>query len=188
MLQWVAIILAAALLGSILAASKGDNPTPLSEEMEPTKTMALLLNSSAFSYNGKIPAKHTCDGEDTSPPLAISGVPAGAKSLALSMHDPDAPVASGWTHWVVFNIPPDTRVIEEGKEPSGVSGKNSWGRAGYGGPCPPSGTHRYFFTLYALDALLSLPEGSGKKEVEQALKGHILEQAELVGLYQRKNR
>lgn len=188
MMKWFAfIIFSAGVFASIPAIVKKDTPALLRMEKAPRKeTMTLLLTSSAFSYSGKIPARHTCDGEDASPPFAISGVPAGTRSLALIMHDPDAPVEGGWTHWVVFNIPTDTRVIEEGKEPSGVGGKNSWERTGYGGPCPPSGTHRYFFTLSALDTALSLPAGSGKREVEQEMQGHILAQAELVGLYARR--
>lgn len=144
------------------------------------------ITSSAFSHNGKIPASYTCDGDDTRPPLEISGVPEGTQSLTLIVHDPDAPVRGGWTHWVVFNIPPTVSVIEEGTEPSGVPGKNSWGRTGYGGPCPPGGVHRYFFKLSALDSLLALPEGSDKSEVERATGGHLRAEAELMGLYERK--
>lgn len=146
--------------------------------------MSLSIASGAFANNGSIPPLFTCDGADRSPRLEISGVPAGAKSLTLIMDDPDAPVGV-WDHWVVFNISPETRVIEEGTEPKGVAGNNSWGRGGYGGPCPPSGMHRYFFKLYALDTLLSLSAGASKIEVERAMEGHILARTELVGLYQR---
>lgn len=149
--------------------------------------MALVLTSPAFSHSGSIPPLYTCDRGDTNPPLEIKGAPNGAKSLALIVDDPDAP-AGTWVHWVVFNIPPETRVIEDGKEPPGTAGKNSWGREGYGGPCPPSGTHRYFFKLYALDALLNVPAGSGKAGVLRAMEGHILAQAELVGRYARERR
>lgn len=165
-------------------------PSPPSQESTATAphTMRFSITSGAFTHNGSIPPLYTCDGKNISPRLDITGIPADAKSLVLIMHDPDAPVSDGWTHWVVYHIPPLTRVIEEGKAPEGVSGKNSWGRTGYGGPCPPSGTHRYFFTLYALNTPLSLPEGSGKNEVRQAMQGHILAQTELVGLYARNER
>ena len=145
----------------------------------------MKLTSPAFANNGAIPSEYTCDADDLSPPLSISDVPANAKSLSLIMDDPDAPVGT-WDHWVVFNINPSTKQIAEGAEPEGVGGKNSWGRTGYGGPCPPSGTHRYFFKLYALDTTLNLPEGSAKKELERAMQGHIIAQAQLMGTYKRR--
>lgn len=145
----------------------------------------MKLTSSAFTHNGIIPSEFTCDGSDLSPPLSISDVPSNAKSLALIMDDPDAPVGT-WDHWIVFNIPPSTKEIIKGKEPNGIAGKNSWGRTGYGGPCPPSGTHRYLFKLYALDTELNLPKGSPKKNLEAAMQGHILAKAELMGTYKRK--
>ncbi|MBI2655651.1 YbhB/YbcL family Raf kinase inhibitor-like protein [Candidatus Woesearchaeota archaeon] len=145
----------------------------------------MKLTSHVFVHNGNIPSEFTCDGSGLSPPLSISDVPANAKSLVLICDDPDAPVGT-WDHWVVFNIPASAKEIPKGKEPNGVSGKNSWGRTGYGGPCPPSGTHRYFFKLYALDTVLNLPQGSSKKQIESAMQGHILAKAELVGLYKRK--
>lgn len=147
----------------------------------------MKLTSSAFTHNGNIPSEFTCDGSDLSPPLTISDVPANAKSLVLICDDPDAPVGT-WDHWVVFNIPASTIQIPKGTEPNGVAGKNSWGRTGYGGPCPPSGTHRYFFKLYALDTMLNLPAGSTKKQIEAAMQGHILAKAELIGLYKRVGR
>lgn len=145
----------------------------------------MKLTSSAFTHNGSIPSEYTCDGSDLSPPLSISDVPANAKSLVLISDDPDAPVGT-WDHWVVFNIPASIKEISKGKEPQGTAGKNSWGRTGYGGPCPPSGTHRYFFKLYALDTMLNLPAGSTKKQIEAAMEGHILAKTELLGLYKRK--
>ncbi|MBI2660123.1 YbhB/YbcL family Raf kinase inhibitor-like protein [Candidatus Woesearchaeota archaeon] len=145
----------------------------------------MKLTSSAFSHNGAIPSEYTCDGDDLSPPLSINDVPSNAKSLVLISDDPDAPVGT-WDHWVVFNIPAATKEIQKGTEPNGIGGRNSWGRTGYGGPCPPSGTHRYFFKLYALDTELNLPEGSTKKDVERAMQGHILTNAELMGTYKRK--
>lgn len=145
----------------------------------------MKLSSPSFAHNGNIPSEFTCDGADLSPPLTISDVPSNAKSLALIVDDPDAPVGT-WDHWIAFNINPSTREISKGKEPSGTAGKNSWGRTGYGGPCPPSGTHRYFFKLYALDTMLNLPKGATKKEIESAMQGHIIEKAELIGLYKRR--
>ncbi|MBI3035803.1 YbhB/YbcL family Raf kinase inhibitor-like protein [Candidatus Woesearchaeota archaeon] len=145
----------------------------------------MKLTSTAFTHNGAIPSEYTCDGYDLSPPLSIGDVPANAKSLALIMDDPDAPVGT-WDHWVVFNIPTTTKEISKGTEPKGVAGRNSWGRTGYGGPCPPSGTHRYFFKLYALDTTLNLPEGSAKKELEKAMQGHIVAQAHFMGTYKRR--
>lgn len=144
----------------------------------------MKLTSPAFQDNMHIPSKYTCDGDDLSPPLSISDVPSSAKSLALVMDDPDAPVGT-WDHWVVFNISASTKDIQRGTEPKGIAGKNSWGRTGYGGPCPPSGTHRYFFKLYALDTMLDVPEGSTKKDVEKAMQGHIVAQAQLMGKYKR---
>lgn len=144
----------------------------------------MKLTSPVFTHNGNIPSNYTCDGLNVSPPLMISDVPSNAKSLVLICDDPDAPVGN-WDHWVVFDIPVSTREISKSTEPKGTAGKNSWGRTGYGGPCPPSGTHRYFFKLYALDTMLNLPEGSAKKQVEAAMRGHILEKSELIGLYMR---
>lgn len=152
---------------------------------EAGKMDALKISSPAFSHNGMIPSKHTCDGADVSPPLRIEGVPTEAKSLALIMDDPDAPRGI-WVHWVAWNIDPKTRGIPENGLPAGaVQGRNDFGTERYGGPCPPSGTHRYFFKLYALDAPLSLARGATKAQLESAMKGHILGQAELVGLYKR---
>ena len=156
--------------------------TPVREE---TEVVSMKLTSPAFGHNGKIPSEYTCDGSDTSPELNIADIQKNAKSLVLINDDPDAPVGI-WDHWIVFNIPPTTAKISKGEEPTGVGGKNSWSRTGYGGPCPPSGVHRYFFKLYALDTELGLKEGATKKEIEAAMKGHILAQAELIGTYQRQ--
>jgi len=143
------------------------------------------LTSRAFENGGWIPSKYTCDGENISPPLEITGVPAGAQSLALVMDDPDAPMGT-FDHWVVWNIAPDTSRIEEGEQPEGVPGRSSFGRLDYGGPCPPSGTHTYRFKLYALDTRLDLRRGASKAELERAMEGHIIEQALLEGKYSRK--
>ena len=145
----------------------------------------LSVTSSAFQHNGTIPLKYTCDGEDISPPLSISGVSDETKSLVLIMDDPDAPVGT-WDHWVVWNINPATKEITENSVPSGsVEGKTSSGQNQYGGPCPPSGTHWYFFKFYALDTLLDLSVTSGKKDVEKAMEGRILDKTEIIGLYKR---
>ncbi len=147
---------------------------------------SLQLNSSAFANGGAIPSRYTCDGDDSNPPLVIDRVPMGTKSLALIMDDPDAPVGL-WVHWVVWNIPPQTRQIGEKSLPAGaLQGRNSWGRTSYGGPCPPSGTHRYFFKLYALDTILTLGAGSTKTDLEKAMEGHVIGKGELMGTYKRR--
>ena len=144
------------------------------------------ISSPAFKHHDRIPARYTCDGADISPPLVIENVPAGAKSLALIVDDPDAPRGM-WVHWVVWNIGPDTREIKEHQVPAGAAeGLNDFRKQSYGGPCPPSGTHRYFFKLYALDTILALGANAAKGDLERAMKGHILAQTELVGLYARK--
>ena len=144
----------------------------------------MKLNSPVFENGGDIPSKYTCQGDNISPELIISDVSEKAASLILIMDDPDAPKGT-WDHWVVFNIAPNTTKISEGQEPPGVAGNNSWENTGYGGPCPPSGTHRYFFKLYALDIEFDLLQGSSKSEVESAMEGHVLENVELVGKYQK---
>lgn len=150
------------------------------------KISTMKLESSAFKNNKMIPAKYTCDGERINPPLSISGVPAEAKSLALIMDDPDAPSGT-WVHWIVWNLPAGRQVfrLEEGSNPGGVSGKNSWGKTGYGAPCPPSGTHRYFFKLYAIDGVLGEDITTTKEDLLKMIEGHILEQTELIGLYKK---
>ncbi len=147
----------------------------------------MKLTSPAFKNNEPIPSAYTCDESDVSPELRFEDVPKDAKSLVLIMDDPDAPRGT-WDHWIVFNILPSTAKVGKGDEPLGVSGQNSWGKEGYGGPCPPSGTHRYFFKLYALDTPLELPKASTKVVVEKTMVGHILAQAQLIGLYQRKGK
>ncbi len=142
------------------------------------------LTSTAFEPNDAIPEKSSCDGDDVSPQLAIAGTPDGTKTLVLIMDDPDAPVGT-WDHWIEFDIPATTATVREGAGLLGTPGNNRWGRTGYGGPCPPGGTHRYFFKLYALDRALNLPEGSSKQAVEAAMAGHVLANAELIGLYSR---
>ena len=160
-------------------------PVPMEE------TMTFILTSTAFAQGGPIPVKYSCKGEDISPPLAWGDPPAGTQSLALIMDDPDAP-AGTWDHWIVFNLPADVRKLPEDM-PAGMKfgdvaatfGKNSWGRSEYGGPCPPGGTHRYFFKLYALDTTLSVCENASKKQVMAAIQGHILAKTELMGTFSR---
>ncbi len=142
----------------------------------------MKLTSPEFENKGSIPSKFTCEGEDVSPELIIDDIPQDAGSLALIVDDPDAPMGT-WVHWVVYDMPAISK-IDEGAVP-GKQGINDFGKKDYGGPCPPSGRHRYFFKLYALDKELDLDEGIDKKALEKAMDGHILAQAELVGLYQR---
>lgn len=145
----------------------------------------MQIISPAFENNEKIPVKYTCDGENISPPLKISGVPAGAKSLLLIMDDPDSP-AGTWVHWTAWNLKPRDQLIEENALPAGsTEGLTSFGNNGYGGPCPPSGTHRYFFKIYALDCEIGHPVSAQKSDLEAAMKGHIIQSAELIGIYKR---
>lgn len=149
-----------------------------------TAAMSLSLTSPAFVHQAVIPVDYTCDGEDINPPLEISGVPKGAKSLVLIVDDPDAP-AGVWVHWLLWNIPPHVTLIEEDSVPDGIQGTTDFNRALWGGPCPPSGVHRYFFKLYAIDTLLNLTSGARKAEVEEAMESHILDEAVLMGKYSR---
>ena len=146
----------------------------------------LSIASPAFLPDGMIPSKYTCDGADLSPPLLIGNIPEKTRSLALIVDDPDAPVGT-WVHWVVWNIVANTREIPENSVPPGaLQGTNDFRKQEYGGPCPPSGTHRYFFKLYALDSSLIAQAGATKAQVEEAMKGHVLAQTELIGLYRRR--
>jgi Raf kinase inhibitor-like YbhB/YbcL family protein len=164
----------------LLATVTGCTEPPVSGEG------GIMELKSVFEENGQIPVKYTCDGEDVNPPLNISGVPENAQSLVLIVDDPDAP-AGTWTHWIIWNIPAHTARIEEHSAPTGtVQGMNDFQKNEYGGPCPPSGTHRYRFKLYALDGRLSLPEGATKAQVEQLMEGHILGQTVLTGVYSRE--
>jgi hypothetical protein len=150
--------------------------------MKAQKTSTLELTSSAFRDGQPIPAIHTCDGDDLSPPLAWRGAPQGTVSWALVMDDPDAPKGT-WDHWVLWNLQGTS--LRAGDDGGGVAGANSWGRTGYGGPCPPSGTHRYVFRLLALDKLLDLEPGGRKDALLAATQGHVLAEARLVGSYTR---
>ncbi len=170
--------------GDVGEVGNGENET------KGDATMALELTSSAFDHEGMIPAKYSCDGQDISPPLIWENVPEGTESFVLICDDPDAPVGT-WVHWVLFDLPAETRSLPEAvaAEPEppvgGRHGKNSWGRLDYGGPCPPSGAHRYIFKLYAIDTTLNLSAGAKKQKVLDAMDGHILDQTTLMGKYQR---
>lgn len=152
--------------------------------------MSLELTSEAFTNGQSIPAKYACTGKNISPPLAWNEPPAGTQSFALILDDPDAPMGT-WVHWVLFNIPAQRRALPEdlpvtGKniDPNAIYvGKNSWGDIGYGGPCPPSGTHRYYFKFYALDATISLLPGATKEQLLREMEGHILAEGELMGTF-----
>ena len=156
--------------------------------------MAMKITSPVFSHNGEIPIRHTCDGQDISPPLQWAGLPEGTKSLALIVDDPDAPDPAApkmtWVHWVLYDIPPAATGLAEGVSskdlPKGtLDGLNDWKRPGYGGPCPPIGRHRYFHKLYALDTVLADLGKPTKAKLEKAMEGHILGKAEIIGTYRR---
>lgn len=151
----------------------------------------MKLTSSAFAEGGRIPPQHTCDGADVSPALEWSGAPEATKSFALICEDPDAP-AGDWVHWTVYDLPPTSTGLPEGVPSTddipggGRQGRNDFRRIGYGGPCPPGGTHRYVFALYALDRMLRLSGGAAKKEVRAAIRGHVLAEGRLTGKYSRR--
>jgi Raf kinase inhibitor-like YbhB/YbcL family protein len=159
--------------------------------------MGFSLASPAFPHLGSVPAVHTCEGRDVSPALQWTGVPAGARSLVLIVDDPDAPDPAAprmtWVHWLLYNIPPQTAslpeaVTRDALPPGTLEGLNDWKRTGYGGPCPPIGRHRYFFKLYALDAVLPDLHQPVKSRLEEAMAGHVLAHTELVGTYQKQQR
>lgn len=149
----------------------------------------MKLTSSAFKEGGMIPSLYTCDGKNINFPLTIADVPAGAKSLVIIMDDPDVPSSvredNMWVHWVIYNIPPETKRIEENKTPPGVQGMGTGGKMEYQGPCPPDREHRYFIKLYAIDTILKLKTGATKEDVEAAIQGHIVEQTQLMGRFVR---
>lgn len=182
------IILIAAGFIFFTSKSKNDRLEKISNqntEISKRGKSHMKITSSAFENNKNILGKYTCDGENVNPPLKFIDVPSSSKSLVLIVDDPDAP-SKTWVHWVVYNIDPKTSIIEENSKPeTGVEGITDFGKPGWGGPCPPSGTHRYFFKLYALDAVLDLSQNSDKKTVEEKMKSHILDSSELIGLYGR---
>lgn len=157
---------------------------PALAQIEPE--MLMNLSSREFITGGMIPAEYTCDGRNASPPLKIDRVPEAAKSLALIVTDEDAPGGT-FTHWLAWNIDPKrTEFLKDTVPPEAIQGKNDFGKTGYGGPCPPSGVHRYYFRIYALDKTLDLSSGATRNQVEKAMKGHVLMQAELMGKYMRE--
>jgi Raf kinase inhibitor-like YbhB/YbcL family protein len=171
------------------------SPATTTPSILPASTTSIVevgvgLTSQAFGDSERIPSKYTCDGKGISPPMSWSGAVKGIRSYALIMEDLDAPMGK-FTHWVIFNIPATENGLQENVETTGslsngaIQGRNDFGKIGYGGPCPPSDTHRYVFHLYALDTLLNLQEGATKQDVLNAMKGHILTEAELTGLYGR---
>ena len=192
LLIWKILVIAWAAAGLTVSAYVHGAAAPAGTTAGPGGfTMAFVLTSKAFDNDGNIPKTFTCDGTDVSPALAWNDPPPGTKSLALISDDPDAPMGT-WVHWVAFDIPAGTRELPEGVAKTadlpagGRQGRTDFGRIGYGGPCPPPGKpHRYYFRLYALDTQLNLKPGSTKPDVEKAMKGHILAQAELMGRYGR---
>lgn len=183
---WSAVVAAVLLMGTL--------PAMADPEVQGGRAMTMMLTSTVFFQGGMIPQRYTCDGQDVSPPLVWSGLPAGTKSLVLIVDDPDAPDPAAprmtWVHWVLYNIPPATTGLPEGIPaqalPLGtLQGLNDWQRTGYGGPCPPIGRHRYFHKLYALDTVLPDLGTPAKAALEKAMQGHILGHAELMGQYQR---
>jgi Raf kinase inhibitor-like YbhB/YbcL family protein len=178
------------LAGCAVAAPPAQETAAVSAMGTKSGGVTMKLTSSAFTEGAMIPVKYTCDGQGMSPPLAWTDLPGGAKSLALICDDPDAP-AGLWVHWVAFNLPseagglPEGVPADKGLKTGGVQGTNTGRRIGYSGPCPPGGTHRYFFKLYALDTMLSLASNATAKDVQAAMKGHILAQAQLMGRYKR---
>jgi hypothetical protein len=178
------------VIGIVLAAVLAPSAAVGQQILE--KSGAMNLASGAFAHNGAIPKKYTCDGNDSSPPLSWSGVPAQAKSLVLIVDDPDAPDPAApkmtWVHWVLYNLPPSAGGLAEGVKilPAGTAeGTNDWQRTGYGGPCPPVGRHRYFHKLYALDTVIQGLSRPNKAAIERAMQGHVIERAELIGTYER---
>ncbi len=172
---------------------RAPSAAPVGQQTEEgSEAMSLTVTSPAFEPGGTIPVEYTCDGDNVSPPLAWNGVPEHTRSLALIMDDPDAP-AGTWVHWLLYNIPPQVTELAEAQPDArqlpgiGLQGHNSFKNSGYGGPCPPrGGPHRYFFRLYALDTVLDLEAGAERRELEQAMQGHILAQGEIMGTYRRR--
>lgn len=167
---------------SVLLISVGLSGCNQNNQKEQPKFGNMKISSTAFENEEGIPAEFTCDGDDVSPPLMFTNLPNNTKSLALIVDDPDAPMGT-WVHWLIWNIPANTTVIEENETLTFPQGKNDFGNQGYDGPCPPPETHRYFFKLYALDTMLDLESGTTKTQLESAMSGHIIEEAQLIGTY-----
>jgi hypothetical protein len=194
---FVILIFAGAVLFLLFSENRKTSPVSKAKRVATEKVNSnMKIVSSAFQNNAKIPSIYTCDGKNVNPPLGFIDVPNNTKNLALIVDDPDAP-SKIWVHWVIYNIDPKAQKVEENSVPQGgVKGMTDFGRSGYGGPCPPpaspeqlqrgeSGTHRYFFKLYALDATLDLPKNATKQMVEEKMQGHIIDKTELIGLYGR---
>jgi Raf kinase inhibitor-like YbhB/YbcL family protein len=185
MVKRTAILIALVL--AVACAEKGERPKD--DRKEGGTAVQMQLTSKAFSEGGMIPRPYTCDGDDVAPQLAWENVPEGTKSFVLIMDDPDAPVGT-WDHWIVYNIPDTVASLPDGASKDkmlrgGIEGVNSWGRTNWGGPCPPGGTHRYIFKLYALDTMLEPGDKPKKRDIEKAMEGHMLGQAQLMGRYKR---
>jgi Raf kinase inhibitor-like YbhB/YbcL family protein len=188
--EMVRNIVVAITLTLLLCSCKEAKQANLNAEGD-KQIMDIKITSSAFAEGGMIPAKYTCDGADISPPLQWDAVPEGTKTVALISDDPDAPMGT-WVHWVLFNLPPDVKELPENVPPDetlsngATQGTSSFQKIGYGGPCPPSGTHRYFFKLYALDADLDLDSSANKARLIKAMEGHIIGKGQLMGKYKRQ--
>jgi len=184
------ILLTLLMLMGCATQPKVSGQNPASNSTPPTTGGSIKLTSAAFKEGESIPHQYTCDGVNVSPPLEWGGVPKSAKTVAMIADDPDAPSGT-WVHWIVYNLPAENiGMVEnlpagENLKAGGLQGKNDFGNIGYGGPCPPSGTHRYFFKIYALDGELPLKAGATKPEVEKAMEGHIVAQGQLMGTYRR---
>ena len=192
--MWVFRVAVVTIAASVFTTAACGGADRSADTKQKERQMALTLGSTAFEANGAIPKKYTCDGDDVSPPLSWSDLPEGTQSLALIVDDPDAPDPAApkmvWVHWVLYNIPTTANGLPENvtaaKLPAGTrEGLNDWKRTGYGGPCPPKGRHRYFHKLYAQDVVLDELDKPTKEQLLKAMEGHILEQAEVIGTYQR---
>jgi hypothetical protein len=181
------------LLLLLLLSSVAGGRLGIAAEQTAARRDTMELNSSVFGHGRAIPSKYTCVGRDVSPPLTWTDTPPATKSLALIADDPDAPMGT-WVHWVIYNLPPAKRQLAEAFPKDArladgtLQGVNDFGRTGYGGPCPPSGTHHYYFQLFALDTEISLPPASTAKQLRAAMKGHILAEAQLMGTYSKGGR
>jgi Raf kinase inhibitor-like YbhB/YbcL family protein len=187
----LALLLLSAMLLFVGCKEKRQSLPDPSRDETGGSDMNIKITSSAFDEGGMIPSKYTCDGEDVSPPLAWSGIPDGTKSIVLICDDPDAPGGT-WVHWVLYNLPPETSALDEALPATETlsdgarHGVTDFGEFGYGGPCPPSKTHRYYFKLYALDTKFTIDGEATKEAVEAAMRGHILAEGQLMGRYARK--
>jgi Raf kinase inhibitor-like YbhB/YbcL family protein len=185
MSRWLAavVVIAIIAIGAFVGLRPRNNNGGIIDLSPKNKGANMQITSSAFNDNESIPAVYTCKGQGINPPLAIAGVPAQAKSLVLIMHDPDAP-SGDYSHWLVWNISPQTTTITENSAPAGaVEGPNGSGNNKYAGPCPPSGTHHYKFDLYALDDMVNLPAASSRQDVDSAMSSHVLAHSTLTGLF-----